>query len=86
MASAGSASGRMTCRTMRAGFAPREDATSSCAVSICENAASSGRITNGVKYVISARSTPHGVVRNWKGPEAAPVTSVHSPLAMPTDP
>lgn len=49
MASAGSASGRITCRTIRAGFAPSEDATSSCALSSCENAASSGRITNGVK-------------------------------------
>lgn len=49
MARAGSASGRMTRRTIRAGLAPRLDATSICAVSICENAASSGRITKGVK-------------------------------------
>lgn len=86
MASAGSASGRITCRTIRSGRAPSEEATSSWAVSICEKAASSGRITNGVKYVISARRTPHGVVRNRNGPEGSPVTSVQTPLAMPTVP
>lgn len=49
MASAGSASGRMIRRTIRAGPAPSDEATSSCAVSSWEKAASSGRITNGVK-------------------------------------
>lgn len=86
MASAGRASGRITRRMIRAGFAPSEEATSSWAVSSWEKAASSGRITKGVKYVISASSTPHGVVRKWNGPSAAPVTSVQSPLAMPTVP
>ena len=47
--SAGSASGRMTCTTTRPARAPSEAATSSWPESICENAVSSGRITNGVK-------------------------------------
>ncbi len=76
----------MTRRTMRGARAPSELAASSCPVSSWEKAASSGRITNGVKYVISASSTPQGVVRNWNGPSAAPVTSFHAPLAMPTVP
>lgn len=61
-------------------------ATSSWAVSSWEKAASRGRITKGVKYVISARRTPQGVVRKWKGPSAAPVRPVQAPLAMPTVP
>ena len=72
--SAGHASGMITDRSTRNGDAPRLAATSSCARGSIENEASSGRITNGVKKVISAAITPGRRVEEVQHGRSAPVS------------
>jgi hypothetical protein len=63
-ASAGATSGSTTVRKTRNGPAPRLAATSNCSRGMPDSPASSGRTTNGVKKVISARITPSGEVNS----------------------